>query len=209
MRRFKQIECFISSIIKVRGPISGFFESHIKIKKSAWCVIDSIFSNAKNIYSIICYMVLFIIISAENLIAPPPPSATGALFNYFSLKENLIDLENNHMFPHFYEIRRYFSAFIFSLTKKYIFEYRNLSKNLFHQISLDFGKKLKIDHFRYDISGFFPISYDRIYKKFLKLEFFINNFFFFFFSEIFFNFYIFIIIQDLGPDLPPSKLGLN
>ena len=29
------------------------------------------------------------------------------------------------------------------------------------------------------------------------------------FSYVFFNFYVFIVVQDLGPGPPPSKLGFR
>ena len=41
----------------------------------------------KTIHSTICHVALFTIISAENLVAPPPPLAAGALFKDFTFKK--------------------------------------------------------------------------------------------------------------------------
>ena len=48
----------------------------------------------------------------------------------------------------------------------------------------------------------FPIAYDGIHMKLLNLELFISKALTF--SEMIFNFYIFIVVQDLGPG-PPSS----
>ena len=82
-----------------------------------------------------------------------------------------------------------------------MFEHRKLTKNLFCNVLLDFAKRLKIDHFERGISGQLPIAYDGIHMKLLNLELFISKALTF--SEIFFNFYVFIVVQDLGPG-PPS-----
>ena len=74
--------------------------------------------------------------------------------------------------------------------KTYMFEHRNLSKNLFCHVLLDFEKRLKIDHFERGISEHFPIAYDGIHVKLLKLELFISEAFTF--SYVFLNFYVFI-----------------
>ena len=70
-----------------------------------------------------------------------------------------------------------------------MFDHRNLSENLFCHILLDFEKRLKIDNFERYIAEYFPIAYDRIYMKFLKLELFINKAIIF--SYIFFHFLYF------------------
>ena len=59
----------------------------------------------------------------------------------------------------------------------------------------------KIDHFERVISEHFPIAHDGIHMKFLNLELFISKALTFLYN--FFNFYVFIVVQDLGPG-PPS-----
>ena len=88
-----------------------------------------------------------------------------------------------------------------------MFEHQNLSKNLFGHVLLDFETRLKIDHFERGISEHFPEAYDGIHMKLLNLELFISKALTF--SCIFFNFYVFIAVQDSGPSPPPSKLGFN
>ena len=89
-----------------------------------------------------------------------------------------------------------------------MFEHRNLSKNLFCHVLLVFETRLKIDHFERGISEHFPIAYDGIHMKLLNLELFISKALTF--SNIFFHFYVFIVVQDFGPGPPPpSKLGFN
>ena len=82
-----------------------------------------------------------------------------------------------------------------------MFEHRKLTKNLFCNVLLDFGKKVKNEHFERGISEQFPTAYDGIHMKLLNLEWFISKALTF--SEIFFNLYIFIVVQDLGLG-PPS-----
>ena len=82
-----------------------------------------------------------------------------------------------------------------------MFEHRKLTKNLFCNVLLDFEKRLKIDNSERGISEQFPIAYDGIHMKLLYLELFMSKALTF--SEIFFNFYVFIVVQDLGPG-PPS-----
>ena len=65
-------------------------------------------------------------------------------------------------------------------------------------------KRLKIDHFERGISEQFPIAYDGIHMKLLNLELFMSKVPTF--SEMFFNFYVFIVVQDLAPG-PPLPLG--
>ena len=79
-------------------------------------------------------------------------------------------------------------------------EHRNLSNKLICHILLDFEKGRKIDHFERNISEDFPILYDRIYLKFLKLELIISKAFIF--SNIFLNFKVFIDVQDLDRGTP-------
>ena len=86
-----------------------------------------------------------------------------------------------------------------------MFEHRNLSKILFCRVLLDFEKCLKIDHFECGISEYFAIAYDGIHMKLLNLELLISKALTF--SYVFFNFYIFIVVQDLGPGPPSSKQG--
>ena len=64
------------------------------------------------------------------------------------------------------------------------------------------GSKLTI--LRRGISEQFLIAYDGIHMKLLNLELFISKAITF--SKIFFNFYVFMIVQDLGP-WPPLPLG--
>ena len=80
-------------------------------------------------------------------------------------------------------------------------EHRKLTKNLFCSVLLDFEKRLKIDNSERGISKQLPIAYDGIHMKLLNFELFISKALTF--SEIFFNFYVFIVVQDLGPG-PPS-----
>ena len=95
----------------------------------------------------------------------------------------------------------------FFIGKTYMFEHRNLSKNLFCHVLLDFEKRLKIDNFERNISEHFPIAYAGIHIKLLNLELFI--------SKALTVSYIFSIsafsllsrIWALAP--PPSKLGVN
>ena len=68
-------------------------------------------------------------------------------------------------------------------------------------------KGLKIDHFERGISEHFPIAYDGIHMKLLNVELLISKALTF--SYVFFNFYVFIVVQDLGPGPPPSKLGFR
>ena len=82
-----------------------------------------------------------------------------------------------------------------------MFEHRKLTKVLFCNVLWDFEKTLKIDHFERGISEQFPIAYDGIHMRLLNLELFISKALTF--SDIFFNFYVFIVVQDLGPG-PPS-----
>ena len=89
----------------------------------------------------------------------------------------------------------------FFIGKTYVFEHRKLTKNVFCNVLLDFEKRLKIDHFERGISEQFPIAYDGIHMKLLNLELFISKALTF--SYIFFNFYVCIVVQDLGPG-PPS-----
>ena len=60
---------------------------------------------------------------------------------------------------------------------------------------------LKIDNFERGISEQFPITYNGIRMKLLNVELFISKAFTF--SYIFVSFYVFIVVQDLGPG-PPS-----
>ena len=78
-----------------------------------------------------------------------------------------------------------------------MFEHRNLSNKLFCHVLLDFEKRrLKIDHFERRISEHFPIAYDGIRMKVLNFKLIISKALTF--SYIFFNFYVFIVVQDLG-----------
>ena len=88
-----------------------------------------------------------------------------------------------------------------------MFEHRNLNQNLSGHVLLDFEKRLKIDPFERGISEHFPIAYDGVHMKLLNLELFISKALTF--SYIFFTFYVFLVVQDVGPGPPPSKLGLN
>ena len=100
-----------------------------------------------------------------------------------------------------------FFSLYFVIGKTYMFEHRNLSKILFCHVLLGFKKRLKMDHFERCISEHFPIAYDGIHMKLLNLELLINKALTF--SHVFFGFYVFIVVQDLGPGPPPSKLGFR
>ena len=63
----------------------------------------------------------------------------------------------------------------FFIGKAYMFEHRNLSKNLFRYVLLDFEKRLKIDHFQRCISEHSPIAYGGIHMKLLNLKLFISK----------------------------------
>ena len=129
-----------------------------------------LFLMRKTIHSTICHVALFTIISAENLVAPPPPLAAGALFKDFTFKKtkNLGYSEKNV----FFRIRKKtcFSAFSwnhmisfslhFFIGKTYTFEHLKFIKDLFCDVLLDLEIRLKIDHFERDISEKFPIAYD-------------------------------------------------
>ena len=77
----------------------------------------------------------------------------------------------------------------------YIFEHRKLTKTF------------KIGHFERGISEQFPNAYDGIYMNLLNFELFISKALAF--SYIFFNLYVFIVIQDLGPGLTKSKFRVQ
>ena len=83
-----------------------------------------------------------------------------------------------------------------------MFEHPKLTKNLCFDVLLDFEKRLKINNFERGISEQFPIAYDGIHMKLLNVELFISNAPTFF-IHLFFKFYVFIVVQDLGPG-PPS-----
>ena len=85
-----------------------------------------------------------------------------------------------------------------------MFEHRNLSKILFCHVLLDFEKSLKIDHFERGISEHVPIAYDGIRMKLLNLELLISKAFTF--HTLFSNFYVFIVVQDLGPGRSSSRV---
>ena len=84
--------------------------------------------------------------------------------------------------------------------KTYMFEHRNLSKNLFCHVLLDFEKKFKIDNLERKNSEHFPIAYDGIHMKLLNLEVFIGKAPTL--SYIFSTSMFFIVVQDLGPGTP-------
>ena len=78
---------------------------------------------------------------------------------------------------------------------------------MFCHVLVDFEKRLKIDNFERGISEHFPTAYDGIHMKLLNLELFISEALTF--SYDFFNFYVVIVVRDLGPGPPPSKLGFR
>ena len=82
-----------------------------------------------------------------------------------------------------------------------MFEHRKLTKNLFCNVLLDFEKRLKIDHFERGISEQLPIAYDGVHMKLLTSNYSLARPLLF--QRCFFNFYVFIVVQDLGPG-PPS-----
>ena len=123
-------------------------------------------------------MALFTIISAENLVAPPPPSAARALFKYFPFKKQKNPRafgKKYRVFPHSHEIIRYFLAVIFSLAKHICLSIQNLQKTYFAMSFWISKKRLKIDHFERGMSEQFPIAYDEIHMKLLNLELFISK----------------------------------
>ena len=89
----------------------------------------------------------------------------------------------------------------FFIGKTYMFEHRNLSRNLFRHVLLDFDKRLKIDRFERCISEHFPIAYGGIHMKFLNLELFISKAFDF--SYIYFQLLCFLGCPGFRP-WPPS-----
>ena len=100
-----------------------------------------------------------------------------------------------------------FFSLRFFIGKTYMFEHRNLSRNLFRHVLLDFDKRLKIDRFERCISKHFPIAYGGIHMKLLNLELFISKAFDF--SYIYFQLLCFLVVQDSGLGPPPSKLGFD
>ena len=96
-----------------------------------------------------------------------------------------------------------FFSLHFFIGKTYMFEHRNLSKNLFRHVLLDFEKILKIDHFERGISEHFPRAHDGIHMKFLNLELFISKAL----CHTCFQFLCFPCCPGFGPWQPPSKLG--
>ena len=100
-----------------------------------------------------------------------------------------------------------FFSLHFFIGKTFMFEHRNLSKILFCHVLLDFEKRLKIDNFERGIPEHFPIAYDGIHMKLLNLELLISKALTL--SYAFFNYYVFIVVQDLGPGRSSSKLGFR
>ena len=100
-----------------------------------------------------------------------------------------------------------FFSLHFVIGKTYLFEHRNLSKNLFCHVLLDSEIRLNMDHFERCISEHFPIAFDGIHMKLLNLELLISKALTF--SYAFFKFCAFVVVQDLGPGPPPSKLGFR
>ena len=95
---------------------------------------------------------------------------------------------------------RHVALFAAIIGKTYMFEHRNLSKNLFGHVLSDFEKRLKIDLFERCTSGHFPIAYGGIHMKLLNLELFIKQspyFFIYFFSTSMFS--LLSRIQALAP----------
>ena len=109
--------------------------------------------------------------------------------------------KKKRVFPHLNEIMRCFSAFAFFIGKTYMLQHRNLSKNLFCHVLLDFNKRLKIDRFERCVSEHFPNAYGGIHMKFLNLELFISKAFTF--SYIFFLLLCFLGCPEFRP-CPPS-----
>ena len=91
--------------------------------------------------------------------------------------------------------------FICSFAKHICLSIENLKKNLCCDVLLDVEKRLKIDHFERGSSEPFPIAYDGTHMKLLNVEPFICNALTFFIHWSF-NFYVFIVVQDLGPGHP-------
>ena len=94
-----------------------------------------------------------------------------------------------------------FFSLHFFIGKTHMFEHRNLNKTCFAMSYWISEKRLKIDHFERGISEHFPIACDGVHMKLLNLELFISKALTF--SYIFFTFYVFLVVQDLGPG-PPS-----
>ena len=100
-----------------------------------------------------------------------------------------------------------FFSLHFLIGKTFMFEHRNLSTILFCHVLVDYEKRLKIDNFERGISEHFPTAYDGIHMKLLNLELLLSKALTC--SCAFFNFYVFIVVQDLGPGPPPSKQGFR
>ena len=94
---------------------------------------------------------------------------------HYRKQENLGYSKQTRVFPHFNEIIRCFSAFIFSLAKHICLSIKTFQKNLFGHVLLDFKTRLNIDHFERGISEHFPEAYDEIHMKLLNLELFISK----------------------------------
>ena len=144
-----------------------------------------------------CHVAQFTIISAENLIAPLPPSAAEALFNYFSVYKQNLGYSEKIVFSAFLWTHTMFFSLHFFIGKTFMFEHRNLSKILFCHVLLDFEKSLKIDHFERGISEHFPIAYDGIRMKLLNLELLISKALTL--SYAFFQFLCFHCCPGFGP----------
>ena len=134
---------------KVHGPqsayVSGFIDSHVKIgkKNRRGATLILFFPCNTRIHSTIRHVALFTIISAENLIAPLPPSAVVALFRTFFILKNEKPrvFGKNHVFRILTKSSMFFSLHFF-IGKTHMFEHRNLSRNLFRHVLLDFEKRL-------------------------------------------------------------------
>ena len=93
-----------------------------------------------------------------------------------------------------------FVSLHFFIGKAYMFEHRNLPKNLFRYVLLDFENRLEIDQFERCISEHFPVAYGGIHMKLLNLKVFISKAFTF--SYIFFQFLCFHCCPGFRPWQP-------
>ena len=93
----------------------------------------------------------------------------------YKKQENLGYSKQTRVFPHFNEIIRCFSAFIFSLAKHICLSVKTFQKTCLVMSYWISKTRLKIDHFERGISEHFPEAYDGIHMKLLNLELFISK----------------------------------
>ena len=97
----------------------------------------------KQIHSTICHVALCTFISAENLVAPPPPSAAGTLFKYFPFKKPKKPrvLGKKPCFSALSWNHAIFVSLHLFIGKTYVFEHRKLTKKTYFAMSYWISKK--------------------------------------------------------------------